>query len=42
MNRRFIIFTLVDYIKKMLGGKGISDERAAMVKAMHDENVDIR
>jgi hypothetical protein len=32
----------VDYIKKMLGDEGISEERGLLIKALHEENVDIR
>lgn len=32
----------VDYIKKMLGDEGISEERGKLIKMLHEENVDIR
>jgi hypothetical protein len=32
----------VDYIKKMLGDEGISEQRGALIRLLHEENVDIR
>ena len=33
---------VVDYIKKMLGDSGLSENRAGIVKMFYDENMDIR
>jgi hypothetical protein len=32
----------MDYIKRMMGIQGISENLSSMVKKVHDENIDIR